>query len=321
MSFASGNNNLTGAIFIDLTKAFDLVNHYLLLDKLYAIGLSRNALLWFNSYLHNRKQCVVIQGSKSDLAVQERGVPQGSTLGPLLFSIFINDLPSIFSGCNVQLYADDTVIYTSQSTLPQIQSTLQSNFNNLESWLSANKLLINKTKTNTMLFGTKHNIASKTINQSYNITCLDGTQLHRVEHIKYLGLWLNSELSFKCHIDHIVRNFNFSAGVLYRNRKCFTLTIRKKLVLQLILPIMDYADVVYLTAPKTNLLPLNTLFNRLCRFALDCSYFTHHCTMYENLNLPSLTVRRQQHWLQFIFKCIHFNFSAISQTVYGPFHL
>ena len=319
MSFASGNNNLTGAIFIDLTKAFDLVNHYLLLDKLYAIGLSRNALLWFNSYLHNRKQCVVIQGSKSDLAVQEHGVPQGSTLGPLLFSIFINDLPSIFSGCNVQLYADDTVIYTSQSTLPQIQSTLQSNFNNLESWLSANKLLINKTKTNTMLFGTKHNIASKTINQSYNITCLDGTQLHRVEHIKYLGLWLNSELSFKCHIDHIVRNFNFSAGVLYRNRKCFTLTIRKKLVLQLILPIMDYADVVYLTAPKTNLLPLNTLFNRLCRFALDCSYFTHHCTMYENLNLPSLTVRRQQHWLQFIFKCIHFNYPQYLKQYMDPF--
>ena len=316
---ASGNSNLTGAVFIDLSKAFDLVNHYLLLDKLYAIGLSRNALLWFNSYLHYRKQCVVIQDNKSDLAVQERGVPQGSTLGPLLFSIFINDLPSIFSNCNVQLYADDTVIYTSQSTLPLIQSTLQSNFNQLEAWLSANKLLINKTKTNTMLFGTKQNLASKTINESINITCLDGTHLHRVEQIKYLGLWLDSELNYKCHIDNIVRKINFSTGVLYRNRKCFTFTVRKKLVQHLILPIMDYADIVYQTAPKTNLLPINTLFNRLCRFTLDCPYLTHHCTMYEDLNFLSPTARRQQHWLQFIFKCIHFNYPQYLKQYMDPF--
>lgn len=305
---SSGNNNLTGAIFIDLSKAFDLVDHYLLLDKLFSIGLSRNALLWFNSYLHNRKHCVALQGYKSDLSIQERGVPQGSTLGPLLFSIFINDLPAIFSDCSIQLYADDTVIYSSQATLSHIQSSLQSNFNHLELWLSANKLIINKTKTKTMLFGTKQNLAIKTSNQSLSISCLDGTHLHRVDHIKYLGLWLDSELSFKCHIDNITRKINFSAGVLYRNRKCFTFSIRKKLVLQLILPIMDYGDIVYMTAPNTNLLPLNTLYNRLCRFILGCPYTTHHCTMYETLNLPSLTVRRQQHWLQFIFKCIYFDY-------------
>ena len=316
---SSGNSELTGAIFIDLTKAFDLVDHYLLLDKLYSIGMSRNSLLWFNSYLHNRKQCVVIQGSASDLAVQERGVPQGSTLGPLLFSIFINDLPSIFKDCNVQLYADDTVIYTSNTNLLQIQSTMQQNFNKLESWLSANKLIINKTKTNTMLFGTIQNLKSKTEHQSFNISCLDGTQLHRVDNIKYLGLWLDSNLSFKCHIDNIIRKINFSTGVLYRNRKCFTSTVRRKLVQQLILPILDYADVVYLTAPKINLLPLNSLYNRLCRFALDCPYMTHHCTLYENLNLPSPTSRRQQHWLQFIFKCIHFHYPQYLKQYLRPF--
>ena len=170
-----------------------------------------------------------------------------------------------------------------------------------------------------MLFGTKQHLSSKTINQSLNITCLDGSQLQRVDHIKYLGLWLDSELSFKCHIDNIVRKINFSSGVLHRNRKCFTLTIRKKLVLQLILPIMDYADVVYQTAPKTNLHPLNTTFNRLCRFALDCPYLTHHCTMYENLNFLSPTARRQLHWLQFIFKCIHFNYPLYLKQYLDPF--
>jgi len=90
---ASDNGKLTGAIFLDLTKAFDLVDHYLLLDKLYAIGFSKNTILWFNSYLHNRKQCVVLNGNKSDFLVQQSGVPQGSVLGPLLlyhcFSIIV----------------------------------------------------------------------------------------------------------------------------------------------------------------------------------------------------------------------------------------
>ena len=170
-----------------------------------------------------------------------------------------------------------------------------------------------------MLFGTNQKLSSITLNQPYHIACLDGTQLERVDHIKYLGLWLDSELSFKCHIDNIIRKMNFSSGVLYRNRECFTRTVRKKLVLQLILPIMDYADVVYQTAPKTNLLPLNTIFNRLCRFALDCPYRTHHCTMYENLNLTSPTMRRQQHWFQFIFKCIHFNYPQYLKQYMDPF--
>lgn len=136
MFCASENGELTGAIFIDLTKAFDFVDHYLLLDKLHDIGLSENAVLWFNSYLHNRKQCVVLQGSKSDFLTQDRGVPQGSTLGPLLFSIYINDLPSIFNNCSVQLYADDTVIYISKPNLPQLQASLQSDFIILQDWLA-----------------------------------------------------------------------------------------------------------------------------------------------------------------------------------------
>ncbi len=81
----------TGAIFIDLSKDFDTVNHYLLLDKLSSIGLTRNALLWFNAYLQNRRQYVAYQGIQSDYSIVEKGVPQGSTLGPLFFSIFIFD--------------------------------------------------------------------------------------------------------------------------------------------------------------------------------------------------------------------------------------
>ncbi len=93
---ALDSGDLIGAIFIDLKKAFDIVDHYLLLDKLYAVGFSKNYLSWFNSYLHNRKQCVVVQGKLSDLFIHERGVPQGSILGPLFFLFLLMISPYLF---------------------------------------------------------------------------------------------------------------------------------------------------------------------------------------------------------------------------------
>ena len=110
-----------------------------------------------------------------------------------------------------------------------------------------------------MLFGTNHNLKTLANNQSLTITCTDATPLQKVDTIKYLGLWLDSELAFKCHIDNLIRKINYSTGVLYRNRNCFTFTARKKIILQAIFPIIDYADTVYQNANKTALLPLNTI--------------------------------------------------------------
>ncbi len=189
---ACDTGNLMGAIFIDLKKAFGLVDHYLLLDKLYAIGLSQNALLWFIFYLHNRKQCVVLQGNKSGLFVQQSSVPQGSTFGPLLFSIFITDLPLICANSLVQSYADATVIYTSKPHLLQIQSALQSDFSTF--------------RTGSYLINYLNNPM---------ITRNDSTYLHRIYQIQYLGLWLDSELTFKPHIDHICHKINFGTCALF----------------------------------------------------------------------------------------------------------
>jgi len=264
--------------------------------------------LWFSSYLHNRKQCVILHGKKSNLLIQQRGVPQGSTLGPLLFSIYVNNLPSIFNNCCAQLYADDTVLYTSKHDLPQIQACLQYDFKILQDWLLYNKLLLNKTKTYLMIFGTRQKLKSET--NACIITCSDGTPLPQVDKFKYLGVWLDSKLSFKIHIGHILRKVNYGINALYRSRNCFTYSVRKKLASQLILPIFDYCDVVYHNSVKSDLSRLKTAYNRLCRFVLGCPFLTHHCTMYSALNWPSLNTRRQIHWLQLIFKIIHFNYPS-----------
>lgn len=299
---AADSNMPSGAIFIDLSKAFDLVDHYLLLDKLHAIGLSRTALLFFNSFLHNRTQSVFFQGRESKFKLIDKGVPQGSSLGPLLFSIFINDLPQMCSDSQIHLYADDTVLYYSSANISHIQHTLQSDFNKVQQWFLSNKLLLNKEKSYSMLFCTRTSSLPST---NWSVTLLDGTLLERVEEFKYLGVWLDSQLSFRHHINAISKKITGCLKSLYRSVDCFSQEVRKRIVTQLIFPILDYADVVYGNTPETHLHPLNVLYNSLCRFVLRCPYRTHHCTMYEALNWPAPKNRRKLHWSILIFKCIH----------------
>ena len=158
------------------------------------------------------------------------------------FSIYVNNLPSIFNNSFVQLYTDDTVIYTSKPDLPQIQASLQSDFNILQHWFSHNKLLLNKTKSNIMIFGTREKLKSNPI--SCVLTCNDGTPLHKVDKIKYLGVWLYFELSLKLDVDHVLHEVNLGINVLHRSQNCFTRGVCKKLASQLILMILDYCDVV-----------------------------------------------------------------------------
>ncbi|XDV21785.1 hypothetical protein PO909_026805, partial [Leuciscus waleckii] len=313
---AADSNMLTGAIFIDLSKAFDMVDHYLLLDKLYAIGLSSNSLLYLNSFLHNRSQCVSFLGSQSDFKIIDKDVPQGSSLGPLLFSIFINDLSQICSDCQIHLYADDTVLYFSSSDISQIQYSLQSDFNLVQGWFSSNKLLLNKRKSYNMLFCTQ---PDPSLLSNWSISLLDVTTIEKIEELKYLGLWLDSQLSCKFHINSITKKIFGCLKSLYRSADCFSQEVRKRIITQLIFPILDYADVIYGNTFETNLRSLNVLYNSLCRFVLRCPYRTHHCLMYESLNWPAPKSRRQLHWLTLIFKCIHFNFPSYLKDLLIPF--
>lgn len=314
--FSSFDNRMcTGALFLDLTKAFDLVDHYLLLDKLYSVGLSTSSLLWFNSYLHNRRQCVSFGGSISHFTGIDRGIPQGSSLGPLLFSIFINDLPRSCTECNIQLYADDTVIYCYKSNIYDISTTLQNGFDSVQQWLLSNKLLLNKSKSYSMLLKKKPN---PSFENSLKITFLDQTPVKPTRQVKYLGLWLDSDLSFSTHVHNITNKLNCSLRILYQSINCFNFPVRKRIVTQLLLPILDYVDIVYQNTTASCLQSLNTAYNSLCRFILRCPYRTHHCEMYQ-LSWLTLPERRRFHWLQFIYKCIYMDYSSYLKQYLIPF--
>ena len=137
---------LVGLVFIDLKKAFDTVDHDILCKKLELYGVQQRELSWFKSYLSNRKQFCRVNGVDSDIGEIEVGVPQGSCLGPLLFLIYINDLPEAVQGASVTMYADDTTLSHQSHDLTQLNEAINSDLSKLETWLQGNKLSLNVAK-------------------------------------------------------------------------------------------------------------------------------------------------------------------------------
>jgi len=149
---------LTGAVFLDLSKAFDTVDHGLLLEKLKQIGACDNVVGWFRSYLNNRFQLIAVGDVQSPLRPIQVGVPQGSILGPLFFLVYINDPPTCLKHCEVGLYADDTVIYFSSLCVTEIEHFMNEDLSKLSSWFSTNRLTLNISKSKFILIGSPHKI-------------------------------------------------------------------------------------------------------------------------------------------------------------------
>ena len=199
---ADHSNLCFGAVFIDYSKAFDTINHSILLYKLEHYGIRGNTLKLLESYLSNRRNCVRIKQTKSAPALYRHGVPQGSALGPLLFNVFLNDIVSVIKDCNVILYADDVVIYSSQSDLFQLELTLSAAFRECCRYSETNYLFINALKTKSMLF---NRAAKSSIKISYNSNAIE-----QVRTIKYLGITIDNKFTFRDHILEIVKKVNQS---------------------------------------------------------------------------------------------------------------
>ena len=209
---------LTGAVFIDLRKAFDTVDHAVLLDKLSNLGILDKEHGWFTDYLSNRTQVVEFQGVTSASEDVSTGVPQGSILGPLLFILHINDLPEVVSDCNILMYADDTVLYCSSSQASVIQDKLNAELSKIDHWLSFNSLFVNVTKTEAMLFGTAPRLSAV---NSFSIT-LNNNVIKRVFHFTYLGIVFDDRLIWNEQIKYLISKAGKRVGMLGRLRRSLT---------------------------------------------------------------------------------------------------
>lgn len=180
-------------VFFDISKAFDKVWHKGLLYKLSNLGIRGNLLKWFHSYLHNRKQCVVINGTKSYLKNVQAGVPQGSILGPLLFLIYINDLV-VNIDCNIKLFADDTSIYITVENPFSSAALLNSDLEKINDWSKKWLVSFNPSKTECMT------ISNKIKKPFHPSLIFDDVHLKEVESHKHLGVIFSSNVSWNQHI-------------------------------------------------------------------------------------------------------------------------
>ena len=213
------------AICIDLRKAFDTVNHDILLMKLRHYGIRNNMLSLFKSYPTDRKQFVSFNGQNSETLETNCGVPQGSVLGPLLFLLYINDLPNISKALNFYLFADDTNIYYESKSLIDMEKTINKELSKLYLWLNVNRLSLNSDKTHFIIFHPYNKTLQKQITSKINKNAIKERWF-----IKYLGVLIDSKLSWK-HVSKISKTISRSLGIMYKLQPFFTIENHENCIL------------------------------------------------------------------------------------------
>ena len=241
-----------GSIFMDLSKAFDVIDHSILETKLEHYGFRGIFLKLLMNFLKNRKYFVSVNGLKSGINTVNIGVPQGSTLGPLLFLVYINDMKNSSKLLKFIQFADDTTLMYRSKCIVQLNNILETEGDKVTKWLSANRLIINLTKTHTMLFTNKLN------NPTLRLKIQD-TLLENKTETCFLGVIIDQKLSWKQHIQHISNKISKTIALLRLLRYIFPKRILKLIYMSLVYSYINYCNLIWGGAYDTVLQPLYIL--------------------------------------------------------------
>ena len=255
------NGLLNGVVYIELKKAFDTIDHAILLRKLANYGLHLGSLRFFASYRGNRSQKCYVNGVLSSASELRCSVPQGSILGPLFFLIYINDLPNCLNTACAKMFAGDTNITISGSSLADLEQKTNLELLNLHCWLKANKLSLNVAKTEFMVIGSRR----KLLAESHNEINIKLEVISKVDHAKSLGLNIDNRLSWSNHVNELCKKVTSAIGALRRIRPLISQSTAELIYNSLIQPQFDYCSLVWDGSSDQLSDKLQKLHNRAAR--------------------------------------------------------
>ena len=281
-------SNYLLSILVDFSKAFDTVPHALLLRKLDYYGIRGAINNWFADYLSNRTHITIVDGVASCSANVSLGVPQGSVLGPILFLIFVNDLPNFSEIMDSILFADDANLYVQGPDPIHLIVTANTELYHLYNWCISNRISINTLKTVFLLFGNSlpadlPPLVIK-LGTSYEV-------IKRVDNTKFLGVFFDSKMSFKYHINYLVQRLSRTSSLIYQLKDLLPSFVLKTLYHAHIGSILSYCNIIWSGAYVTNLMPLTLLIKKIIRNITGSEFLAHTKPLFreaEILDLPNL---------------------------------
>ena len=287
----------TDAVVMDFSKAFDVVPHGSLLSKLSYYGVRGPVLKWIDNFLLGRTQRVMVEGELSDIAPVTSGVPQGSVLGPILFLVFINDMPDCIQS-KARLFADDTIVYRTiegEKDSRQLQDDLKA----LEEWEKTWGMAFNPSKCETITVSRK---------RSPHITpyFLKNEELGTTNTANYLGVAIASNLSWSSHIARTAAKGNRALGFIRRNIRTSCIRAKEKAYKALVRPTLEYASTVWSPGQRTLSDTIERVQRRAARYV--CHKFQRTASvsaMLESLNWDKLEERRHRNRASMLFKIVH----------------
>ena len=265
---AMDNSMSTVAVFIDLKKAFDTVDHNILLNKLEHYGIRGLALSWIQSYLTNRTQYVSINDTNSTCINVTCGVPQGSILGPILFILYINDMHTVSSLMKCIIFADDTNFLYTGNDISEMCKTVSKELDKLSSWFMANKLSLNISKTNFMVISRKQIVNNP-------IVSINSINIERVYITKFLGVHIDCQLDWNGHIKSIKNKIAKNVSVMNRVKHLLNSHALYSLYTTLIIPYMNYCCEFWGNNYKSRIQPLYMLQKKAIRICKHEGYLSH----------------------------------------------